>query len=333
MRYHLHRKPISAAMPDSPKLFERIHETFRLKHFSPKTEKSYLYYIKDFLRYHQMRPPREMGSDEIRQYLSYLAVEKHVAASTQNIALSALLFLYKQVLQLELPYIDNIERAKQPDRLPVVFTQDEVRRILAELEGLPHLVASLLYGSGMRLGECVRLRVKDLYFTYPQITSRDAKGYTHRVTILTHKLIPALQQQLTIAKRIHQQDLTEGFGAVELPDALARKYPNAPRSWNWQYVFPARNRSCDPRSGVVRRHHLLEDVTQKAVRHAIRRAQITKHGSCHTFRHSFATHLLQNGYDIRTVQELLGHKDVKTTMIYTHVLNRGGRGVVSPLDR
>jgi integron integrase len=274
-----------------------------------------------------------MGADEIRQYLSYLAVEKQVAASTQNIALSALLFLYKQVLKLELPYIDNIERAKQPDRLPVIFTQDEVRRILAELEGLPHLVASLLYGSGMRLGECVRLRVKDLDFTYQQITIRDAKGYKHRITMLPHKLIPALQQQLTITQRIHQQDLTEGFGAVELPDALARKYPNAPRSWNWQYVFPARNRSRDPRSGVVRRHHLLEDVIQKAVRYAIRRAQITKHGSCHTFRHSFATHLLQNGYDIRTVQELLGHKDVKTTMIYTHVLNRGGRGVVSPLDR
>jgi integron integrase len=324
---------MSAAMSDSPKLFDRIHETFRLKHLSPRTEKSYLYYIKDFLRFHHMRHPRDLGVDDIRQYLSYLAVEKQVAASTQNIALSALLFLYKQVLTIALPYIDNIERAKQPERLPVVFTQAEVRQILAELEGLPHLVASLLYGSGMRLGESVRLRVKDLDFTYQQITIRDAKGYKHRVTMLPQKLIPALQQQLLIARQIHQQDLAEGFGAVELPDALARKYPNAPRSWNWQYVFPARNRSRDPRSGVIRRHHLLEDMIQKAVRYAIRRTKITKHGSCHTFRHSFATHLLQNGYDIRTVQELLGHKDVKTTMIYTHVLNRGGRGVVSPLDR
>jgi integron integrase len=319
-------------MSDSPKLFDRIHATFRLKHFSPKTEKSYLYYIKDFIRYHQMRPPRELGVEEIREYLSHLAVEKHVAASTQNIALSALLFLYKQVLTIDLPYIDHIERAKQPDRLPVVFTPEEVRNILNQLEGLPHLVSSLLYGSGMRLGECLRLRIKDLDFTYQQITIRDAKGYKHRITMLPQTLIAPLQQQILIAKRIHQQDLAEGFGAVALPNALARKYPNAARAWHWQYVFPARNRSRDPHSGIVRRHHLLEDVIQKSVRQAIRQAKITKHGSCHTFRHSFATHLLQDGYDIRTVQELLGHKDVKTTMIYTHVLNKGGRGVRSPLD-
>jgi integron integrase len=319
-------------MSDSPKLFERIHATFRLKHFSPKTEKSYLYYIKDFLRFHQMRHPRDLGVEEIREYLSHLAVEKHVAASTQNIALSALLFLYKQVLIIDLPYIDNIERAKQPDRLPVVFTAEEVQRILKQLEGLPHLVTSLLYGSGLRLGECMKLRVKDLDFTYQQITVRDAKGYKHRVTMLPQSLALPLQQQLLVAKRIHQQDLAEGFGAVELPDALAKKYPNAPRAWHWQYIFPARHRSRDPRSGIVRRHHLLEDAIQKAVKQAIRQTQIVKHGSCHTFRHSFATHLLQNGYDIRTVQELLGHKDVKTTMIYTHVLNRGGRGVRSPLD-
>jgi integron integrase len=319
-------------MSESPKLFDRIHATFRLKHFSLKTEKSYLYYIKDYLRYHQMRPPRELGVEEIRQYLTHLAVDKGVAASTQNIALSALLFLYKQVSIVDLPYIDNIERAKQPDRLPVVFTSEEVRNILAQLEGLPHLIASLLYGSGMRLGESVRLRVKDIDFTYQQITIRDAKGYKHRVTMLPQSLIAPLQQQILVSKRIHQQDLAEGFGAVELPDALAKKYPNAARAWHWQYVFPARNRSRDPRSGITRRHHLLEDVIQKSVRAAIRQAQITKHGSCHTFRHSFATHLLQDGYDIRTVQELLGHKDVKTTMIYTHVLNKGGRGVRSPLD-
>jgi integron integrase len=207
-----------------------------------------------------------------------------------------------------------------------------VRHILNQLEGLPHLVASLLYGSGLRLGECVKLRVKDLDFTYQQITVRDTKGYKHRVTMLPQRLILPLQQQLLVAKRIHQQDLAEGLGAVELPDALARKYPNAPCAWHWQYIFPARCRSRDPRSGVFRRHHLLEDVIQKAVKQAIRQTQITKYGSCHTLRHSFATHLLQNGYDIRTVQELLGHKDVKTTMIYTHVLNKGGRGVRSPLD-
>ncbi len=303
-------------MPDSPKLFDRIHETFRLKHLSPRTEKSYLCYIKDYLRFHQMRPPREMGVEEIRQYLSHLAVKKQVAASTQNIALSALLFLYKQVLVIDLPYINNIERAKQPDRLPVVFTQPEVQLILAQLDGIPHLVASLLYGSGMRLGECMQLRIKDIDFTYQQITIRDAKGYKHRVTMLPETLIPLLRKQMEVTKRIHQQDLAEGFGAVELPDALSRKYPNAARTWHWQYLFPACHRSRDPRSGIVRRHHLLDDVIQKAVRQAIRKAQIAKHGSCHTFRHSFATHLLLNGYDIRTVQELLGHKDVKTTMIW-----------------
>ena len=319
-------------MSEPPKLFDRIHAIFRLKHLSLKTEKSYIYYIKDFLRFHHMRPPRDRGVEEIREYLSHLAVNKRVAASTQNIALNALLFLYKQVLCLDLPYIDNIERAKQPDCLPVVFTQDEVRRILAQLDGLPHLVASLLYGSGMRLGECMRLRVKDLDFSYQQITIRDSKGFKHRVTMLPQSLITPLQQQIKLAKALHQQDLAEGFGDVELPDALARKYPNAARSWHWQYIFPARKRSRDPRSGVIRRHHLLEDGIQKAVRSAIRQADILKHGSCHTFRHSFATHLLQDGYDIRTVQELLGHKDVKTTMIYTHVLNKGGRGVRSPLD-
>ena len=256
-------------MSEPPKLFERIHEIFRLKHLSLKTEKSYLYYIKDFLRFHHMRPPRDMGVDEIRDYLSHLAIKKRVAASTQNIALNSLLFLYKQVLCLDLPYIDNIERAKQPERLPVVFTQDEVRCILAQLDGLPRLV-SLLYGSGMRLGECMRLRVKDIDFSYQQITIRDSKGSKHRVTMLPQSLIEPFQQQIKFAKCLHQQDLAEGFGAVELPDALAKKYPNAGRSWHWQYVFPARNRSRDPRSGVIRRHHLLEDRIQKAVRTASR---------------------------------------------------------------
>jgi integron integrase len=304
----------------------------RLKHFSLKTEKSYLYYIRDFILFHNKRHPREMGVAEIRQYLSHLATDKQVAASTQNVALNALLFLYRQVLELELPYIDKIERAKRPQRIPVVFTRTEVKAILSNLEGIHHLMGSLLYGSGLRLSECLQLRVKDLDFEYQQITVRDGKGQKDRVTLLPKSTIEPLKLQLEKAKRLHQQDLAEGYGAVYLPDALERKYPNANREWGWQYVFPAAKRSVDPRSGVTRRHHILEDSLQRAVKKAVQQARITKHGSCHTFRHSFATHLLEDGYDIRTVQELLGHKDVKTTMIYTHVLNRGGRGVRSPLD-
>ena len=319
-------------MTQPPRLLERVRQVVRLKHFSPKTEKSYLYYIKDFILFHHKRHPREMGVAEIRAYLSHLATEKNVAASTQNVALSALLFLYRQVLEIELPYIDKIERAKRSTRVPVVFTRSEVKAILAHLDGVHHLMASLLYGSGLRLIECLRLRVKDLDFEYQQITVRDGKGKKDRVTMLPNSARESLKLQMEKAKRLHQQDLAEGYGVVYLPYALQRKYPKANREWRWQYVFPAAKRSVDPRSGVTCRHHILEDSLQRAVKKAVRKAEITKHGSCHTLRHSFATHLLGDGYDIRTIQELLGHKDVKTTMIYTHVLNLGGRGVRSPLD-
>lgn len=315
-----------------PRLLDQVRQAIRTKHFSLKTEKSYVHYIRDFILFHDKRHPQEMGVAEIRAYLAHLAVDKQVAASTQTVALSALLFLYRQVLQVELPYIDGIERAKRAKHLPVVFTRHEVRQILARLDGVHHLLASLLYGTGMRLTEGLRLRVKDIDFEYRQITVRDGKGKKDRVTMLPETLIEPIKLQLEKSRQIHRQDLAMGYGAVELPYALERKYPNADRDWKWQYVFPSWKRSQDPRSGIVRRHHLYEQSLQRAVREAVRQAGITKHGGCHTFRHSFATHLLEAGYDIRTVQELLGHKDVKTTMIYTHVLNRGGRGVQSPLD-
>jgi integron integrase len=319
-------------MTQPPRLLDQVRQTIRLKHFSLQTEKSYVYYITQFILFHNKRHPRDMGVDEIRAYLTHLAVEKNVAASTQNIALSALLFLYKQVLQIDLPYIDQIERAKKPKRVPVVYSRAEVKSILANLEGTPYLIASLLYGCGLRLTECLSLRVKDLDFEYRQITIRDGKGAQDRITMMPNSLIEPLKLQLERAKILHQQDLASGYGAVYLPYALERKYPRAHRDWIWQYVFPAATRSIDPRTNVSRRHHVYPDSIQRAVKIAIQTAKITKHGSCHTFRHSFATHLLEDGYDIRTVQELLGHKDVKTTMIYTHVLNRGGKGVRSPLD-
>lgn len=318
--------------PQKPRLLDQVRQSMRLRHFSLKTEKSYIYYIRDFILFHQKRHPREMGVDEIRAYLSHLAINRKVAASTQNVALSALLFLYKQVLELELPYIDNIERAQTPKRLPVVFTKDEVKQILCRLDGVNHLIVSLLYGSGMRLMEGLRLRVKDIDFEYRQITVRDGKGQKDRMTMLPGTTIEPLKLQLQKAHQIHQRDLEMGYGSVELPYALERKYPNAHCEWKWQFVFPSWKRSVDPRSKQIRRHHVYEQSVQRAVRAALQQAGITKHGGCHTLRHSFATHLLEDGYDIRTVQELLGHKDVKTTMIYTHVLNRGGLGVRSPLD-
>jgi integron integrase len=318
--------------PSQPlRLMDQVRQVARLKHFSLSTEKSYLYYIHDFILFHNKQHPKEMGVVEIRAYLAHLAIAKNVAASTQNVALSALLFLYKHVLFIDLPYIDNIERARRPARLPVVFTQDEVNLILARMGGVHRLMASLLYGSGLRLTECLSLRVKDIDFGYCHINVRDGKGFKDRQTMLPISIVEALQSQLQRAKKLHQQDLSDGFGEVFLPNALEKKYSNLNREW-WQYLFPAVSLSVDPRSGIMRRHHVLERPLQRAVKIAIKLAEITKHGSCHTFRHSFATHLLQNGYDIRTVQELLGHKDVKTTMIYTHVLNRGGRGVRSPLD-
>ena len=318
--------------PQPPRLLDQVREAIRLRHFSIKTEMSYVHYVRDFVLFHNKRHPREMGADEIRAYLSHLAIERNVAPSTQTVALSALLFLYRHVLQIDLPYIDDIERAKKPERLPVVFSRSEVKQILAHLDGVEHLIVSLLYGSGMRLMEGLRLRVKDFDFDYGQITVRDGKGKKDRQTMLPKSLEMSLQLQLEKTKKLHELDLSLGYGTVELPYALERKYPRANQEWGWQFVFPSWKRSVDPRSKVVRRHHIHERALQRAVRQALKQANITKHGGCHTFRHSFATHLLEDGYDIRTVQELLGHKDVKTTMIYTHVLNRGGRGVRSPLD-
>jgi len=319
-------------MQSKTKLLDHMREIARLKHMSIRTENTYVQWTRRFILFHQKRHPLEMGVDDIRAFLTYLAVEKQVAASTQNVALQALLFLYRDVLKQPVPTLGEVERAKRPRRVPVVFTRDEVQRLLAHVQGTPHLMAGLLYGAGLRLMECVRLRVKDVDFGYRQITVRDGKGAQDRVTMLPQASVEGLQRQLARAKLLHEEDLNAGYGEVYLPYAFDRKDPHAGTSWPWQYVFPASQRSCDPRSDSMRRHHLSETVLQKAVKQAIIQAKLDKRGSCHTLRHSFATHLLEDGYDIRTVQELLGHKDVSTTMIYTHVLQRGGKGVRSPLD-
>jgi integron integrase len=314
-------------------LLERVRKHIRLLHYSIRTEEAYLLTIKRFILFHHKRHPQELGVEEIRQYLNHLANEGQVSASTQNQALSALLFLYREVLGTQLPFIDGIERAKRPVRIPVVLTREEIDSVLAHLSGTYHLMASLLYGSGLRLMECVRLRVKDIDFSYQQITVRDGKGQKDRRTVLPDQLIKPLQQQLTRVRLLHEDDLRKGYGRVYLPYALERKYPHASSEWSWQWAFPADKLSVDPRSGKVRRHHASEDMLQKAVRRAVQQVGLTKRASCHTLRHSFATHMLESGYDIRTIQELLGHSSVQTTQIYTHVLNRGGRGVKSPLDR
>ncbi|MGA9997485.1 MAG: integron integrase [Pyrinomonadaceae bacterium] len=316
-----------------PTLLNQVRENLRLKHYSIRTEDAYVQAIRHFILYHHKRHPKEMGVDEIRQYLSHLATQGQVSASTQNVALAALLFLYREVLGREMDFIDGIERAKQPIRVPTVLTQEEVNRLLSHLTGIHHLMASLLYGAGLRLMECVRLRVKDIDFGYQQIIVRDGKGEKDRRTILPSTLVEPLRKQLKRAKFLHEEDLLHGHGSVYLPYALERKYPNASKEWVWQWAFPANKLSADPRSGQTRRHHASEDALQRALKSASKGAGITKRASCHTLRHSFATHLLEAGYDIRTIQELLGHKDVSTTMIYTHVLNRGGQGVRSPLDK
>ncbi|MBP7201858.1 MAG: integron integrase [Propionivibrio sp.] len=315
-----------------PRLLDRVRERIRYKHYSLRTEESYVQWIRRFVLFHGKRHPSEMGAPEVEAFLTSLAVEGNVAASTQNQARSALLFLYKEVLGSELPWLDNVEQAKKPRRLPVVLNEDEVRSLLAALDGVAWLAAALLYGAGLRLMECLRLRVQDIDFKRREILVRDGKGFKDRVTMLPAKVATRLQQHLVAVKAAHETDLAEGFGEVYLPYALERKYPNADKSLGWQYVFPAAKRSLDPRSGKVRRHHLDGQAIQRAVKQAVVRAGIVKAATPHTLRHSFATHLLQNGQDIRTVQELLGHEDVQTTMIYTHVLNRGGRGVTSPLD-
>ncbi|HKU80174.1 MAG TPA: integron integrase [Rhodanobacteraceae bacterium] len=300
---------------------------------SIRTEEVYVGWVRRFILANAKRHPRDMGAREVERFLTGLAVHGHVSASTQNQALSALLFLYREVLQQELPWMDGIHRAKRPKRLPVVLSREEVAALLGEMEGVTWLMASLLYGAGLRLMECMRLRIQDVDFVRHEITVRQGKGGKDRRTMLPAISAEALQNQMAEARHVHRRDLDAGFGAVWLPDALARKYPGAAREWAWQYVFPASARSTDPRSGMTGRHHMDETVLQRAVKQAVRRARIDKPATCHTLRHSFATHLIEDGYDIRTVQELLGHKDVSTTQIYTHVLNRGGRGVLSPLDR
>jgi len=314
------------------KLLDQVRDAIRRKHYSIRTEQAYVSWIRRFILFHNKRHPRDMGAPEIEAFLTHLAVERRVAASTQNQALSAILFLYREVLGIELDLPLRSVRAKRPQRLPTVLTHEEALRVITCLSGTHQLMAKLLYGSGLRLMECVRLRVKDLDFDQHVITVRDGKGAKDRITVLPDTLITPLQEHLQRVQLIHQQDLADGYGSVYLPYALDRKYPNASKEWIWQYVFPSDRLSTDPRTGIVRRHHIDPSTLQKAVRKAARLAGIAKHVTCHTFRHSFATRLLENGYDIRTVQELLGHKDVKTTMIYTHVLNRGGIAVRSPLD-
>ena len=318
---------------EKSKLLDQVRSVARLRHLSLRTEQAYSDWIRRFILFHRKRHPAEMGADEVRQFLSHLAVEGKVAASTQNVALCALLFLYRDVLGVELPYVDEIERAKRPVRVPVVFTRREVEGLLAQISGTYRLIASLLYGSGLRLMEALRLRVKDVDFDYMQVVVRDGKGEKDRRTVLPRPLADPLRHQLARVKLLHEQDLRDGHGTVFLPYALERKYPNASREWAWQYVFPASKLTPDPRGGVIRRHHTSPDSVQREVKRALRQAGITKHGGCHTLRHSFATHLLEDGYDLRTIQELLGHSDVRTTMIYTHVLNKGGRGVRSPLEK
>lgn len=315
------------------RLLDMARDRLRLKHYSIRTERAYLGWMDRFMLAFRNRHPRDMGALEVEQFLTVLATHGQVSASTQSQALSALLFLYREVLGVDLPWLENVTRAKVPRRLPVVLSRSEVRAVLNHLDGREWLMASLLYGTGMRLMECVRLRIKDVDFSRNEIVIRNAKGAKDRVTMLPRTVTDALVRQVERSRWDHQLELQAGFGEVYLPSALARKYPNASRELGWQYVFPAPRRSVDPRSGVEQRHHVDEQVLQRAVKSAISAAGIVKLASCHTLRHSFATHLLEAGYDIRTVQELLGHSDVTTTQIYTHVLNRGAGGVLSPLDR
>jgi len=314
-----------------PGLIQRYRELLQARHYARRTVKAYVQWLRRFLRFHQLRHPREMGSEEVNAFLTHLAVKEQVSASTQNQALAALLFLYRDLLERELE-LEGVVRARTNHRIPVVLSEAEVRAVRERLEGEPALVVGLLYGSGLRLMEALRLRVKDLDLLRREITVRDGKGGKDRLTVLPQSLVPALREHLSRVRSLHQSDLAAGWGRVLMPFALARKYPNASCEWAWQWVFPQQNRWRDRASGNQGRHHLDPSVVQKAVKRAVMEAGVTKQASCHTFRHSFATHLLERGQDIRTIQELLGHKDVSTTMIYTHVLNRGPLGVRSPAD-
>ena len=314
------------------RLMDQVSNRIQTLHYSIRTEQSYTGWIKRFILFNKKKHPKDMGKLEIEAFLTYLAVNRNVSASTQNQALNALLFLYRQVLNVDLPWLEDVTRAKKPTRLPVVLSVNEINAVLVFLDGVRGLVAQLLYGTGMRLMECLRLRVKDIDFERKEILVRQGKGGKDRVTMLPEKIIPILTLHLQRVETLHAQDMADGYGCVYMPFALERKYPNASREWGWQYVFPSSRVSPDPRSTRKARHHLSSQTIQRAIKKAVRLAKINKPASTHTLRHSFATHLLENGYDIRTVQELLGHKDVSTTMIYTHVLNKGGRGVKSPLD-
>ncbi|MDF0665782.1 MAG: integron integrase [Nitrospira sp.] len=309
-----------------------LRTALKARHYSRKTEQAYGHWVARFLHFHQGRPPAEMAEPEINAFLTHLAVKAKVSASTQNQALSAILFLYRHVLGREMGDLGDVIRARRPKRLPVVLTRDEVKSVLSNLSGDKWLMASLMYGAGVRLMECLRLRVQDIDFSRMEIFVRDGKGAKDRVTMLPESLKAPLREHLTRVKAVHEQDVADGWGRVLLPEALDRKYPNAPRDWRWQWVFPQENRWENAKTGEEGRHHVHESIMQKAVTAAVRQAGLAKRATCHTFRHSFATHLLEGGYDIRTVQELLGHEDVKTTMLYTHILNRGGRGVKSPVD-
>lgn len=315
-----------------PKLLDRVRHAVRVRHMARSTEKAYVYWCRRYILYHNKRHPLEMGKQEVEAFLTHLAVDQHVAASTQNQAFSALLFLYRTVLQREFGWLEDVVRAKRPKRIPAVFTHAESTAILHRLRGVDWLVCKLLYGSGVRGIEALRLRVKDLDFGRLQITIRDGKGQKDRVTILPKTIVEPLKKHLARVRHSHEQAMRDGFGGVELPEALARKYPRAPLEWGWQYVFPAAKPSIDPRSGARRRHHVDRSSIQRAVRKAMRDAGIHKHAGLHTFRHSFATRLLEQGTDIRSVQELLGHKDVRTTQIYTHVLNQNAWAIRSPAD-
>jgi integron integrase len=319
-------------MQHGPKLLELFREAMRVRHYSNRTEDTYCSRVRRFVHFHKQRHPKEMGEPEINAFLTHLAVEEKVSASTQNQALSALLFLYRHVIGKEIGDLGHVIHARKPVRLPVVLTREEVKSLLAQLSGDKWLMASLMYGAGLRLMECLRLRVQDIDFSRSEILVRDGKGAKDRITMLPESLKKPLCDQLKNVRKIHDNDLSAGWGRVLLPGALDRKYPNAPAEWRWQWVFPQENRWVNKKSGEEGRHHMDESLIQKAVKEAAVHAQLTKRATCHTFRHSFAAHLLEGGYDIRTLQELLGHNDVRTTMIYTHVLNRGPSGVRSPVD-
>ncbi len=316
----------------SKKLLDRVRDEIRYRHYSIRTEEAYTQWIRRFILFHNKKHPVEMGAGEIKAYLTHLAVEGHVAASTQNQALNAIVFLYKQVLKQDIADFSDFKRAKRPAKRPLVLNEDEIDQLFKHIAGVYFIIAKLLYGSGLRLLESLRLRVKDIDFKYKEITVRDGKGEKDRVTVLPASVIAPLKLHLKKVRIIHQQDLLAGYGEVYLPFALARKYPNAAKSWAWQYVFPAAHLSKDPRTGKKRRHHITGSMVQKVINTAVKESGLSKPATPHTLRHSFATHLLRNGYDIRTVQELLGHKNLKTTTIYTHALNRGGLGVKSPAD-